>query len=60
MAVPPASNLWSVRIKSYHLKTPRPCAVEPQVCIYSDSLLLPYSTDLSRGTSGLWLLKRQA
>jgi hypothetical protein len=52
IAVPPASNLWSVRIKSYHLKTPRPCAVESQVCIYSDSLLLLEATDLI-----MWSLK---
>src|SRR5262245_39290037 len=61
-AVPPASNLWSVRIKSTHLKMPRPCAAESQVCIYSVSLLLPGATDLSRGTSvcGYYIEWREA
>src|SRR5215475_4867198 len=42
-AVPPASNPYPVRIKSCHLRTPRPFAVASQVCIYDPSFSCPPS-----------------
>jgi len=42
---------WSLKIKSDHLKMPRPCAVELHVSGYNNSGSLEDATGLSRGVS---------
>src|SRR5215510_14771362 len=42
-----AVGLWSLEIKSDHLKMPRPCAVEFHVCDYNNSGSLEDATDLT-------------